>query len=105
MNVRRTLPILLLLFVASCSPRPKVKTLDDHKFARVYAILTKKAVSVHSPGVDTSAARRTADSILLASGVTGEEMIAATQRINETPAEWRSVMNDVSAAMRDTSIH
>ncbi len=105
MNGCRIVPILFLLLAASCSPRQNEKTLSDQQFAHIYAALTKKAVSVHSPGYDTTAARRTADSLLLAAGVTREEMIATARRINETPSEWKAVMDDVTTAMRDTTIH
>ncbi|HTY00134.1 MAG TPA: hypothetical protein VMG09_08930 [Bacteroidota bacterium] len=104
MNAKRIAPLLLLLIAVSCSPHRTEKALSHQKFARVYAILTKRGVSVRSPGVDTTNARKTADSILAAAGVTRDEMLATTQSISQSPAAWRKVMDEVSADMRDTTV-
>jgi len=104
MNANRIFHLLLLLCLVSCSPQRTDKTLSPRKFARVYAILTKRGVSVRSLGVDTTIARKNADSLLATAGVTREEMLATTRSISQDPSQWREVMNQVSADMRDSTI-
>ncbi len=106
MNPLRTVPLLFfLVFVLSCSTSRKENVVDRAKFARVFAALTKHGVSVHTPGFDSTVARKSADSILKAWDVTRDAMIATTNELNKDPLRWKAVMEDVDAAMRDTSLH
>lgn len=105
MTASRTVFLILLLGVCSCSSPRQKNVLSDDKFARVYAVLTKHGISARRPAADTASARRTADSILAAEGVSSAQMLATANALNRDPVRWRTVMERIGKDMRDTALH
>jgi hypothetical protein len=96
-------PFLLLL--PSCSAHGPSPLLSEKKFASVYAALTEKSVSVRAVRVDTAEARKRADSVLAAHGVSAAEVLATVQEFNRDPAQWKVIMEDALRDMRDSVGH
>jgi hypothetical protein len=93
------LTVAVLAVYCSCSPTPRGGHVDDAKFARVYAQLTKHGFSFPAVRADTTVARAFADSILAHEGVSREGMLEAVKRLNEDPAHWSKVYDLVEKEM------
>ena len=94
--------LVILATFSSCSARHTPSALTDKEFARVYAALTQKSVSVRGTRIDTARARHTADSILQASHVSRSELLATVKQLNQDPSRWKAVMEEALQDMRDS---
>jgi hypothetical protein len=91
--------LMIFFLMQSCDSGIHGKKIDDGKFAKVYAKLTRNAVPFQMLHGDTTGAVRIADSIFAAEGVSRQDMKEKAGELNADPARWIAIYDLVEKEM------